>query len=334
MELEKIKLSKSKTIKLVNRNKLELEISTLGATVLSLKVPNKREKLINVIVGLSSADDYQSNQYLKTGLYLGATIGRYAGRISKGQLEIDSKTYPIYNENGIHLHGGKEGFDKKIWTIVSLDKGESPSVILSYMSKHLEEGFPGNLKVFVTYSLTSENELKVTYKANTDQTTIINLTNHSYFNLNGEASILDHELQINSDFYLEVDDKLIPSGKLNTVKKTRFDYNEKSLIGKLDFKGLDDTFVLKNDCKKATISSKISGIQMKVYSNQPAVVVYTPLKFQKLPFKGNARYSKFPAICFETQHYPDAPNNEHFPSTILQPEQTYINETIFEFSNI
>lgn len=327
-------MTKAKTLTLINKNNLELQVNTLGATILSLKVPNKNKKQVNVIVGLSCEDDYVSNPYLETGLYLGTTVGRYAGRISKGKLKIGSKNYPIYNVNGVHLHGGKEGFDKKIWTIEALKKGDDPSVTLSYLSKHLEEGYPGNLKVFVSYELTKENALKITYKATTDETTIINLTNHSYFNLNGEASILDHELQLNSNFYLDVDENLIPSGKLNQIKGSIFDYNEISLIGKDDFKGLDDTFVLKDDKLKALIASKTSGIQMKVYSNQPSVVIYTPLKFQELPFKDDVKYSNFPAICFETQHYPDSPNNRHFPTTILKPKQTYINESIFEFSII
>ena len=321
-------------IKLSNANNLELLVSTLGATILSLEVPDKNKKPINTIVGLSCANDYQSDPYLKTGLYLGATVGRSAGRISKGQFTIGSKIYPIYTINGVHLHGGKEGFDKKIWTIEAIEDGESPSVTLSYISKHLEEGYPGNLKVFATYTLTNKNALIISYEATTDQTTIINLTNHSYFNLNGKASILDHELQINSDFYLDMDENLIPTGKINPVKGSRFDYNEKSLIGKDSFKGLDDIFILKESKQKAVIASKTSGIQMKVYSNQPAMVIYTPLKFQELPFKDDANYSDFPAICFETQYYPDAPNNEHFPSTILKPDQTYLNESIFEFSNI
>ena len=321
-------------IKLSNANNLELLVSTLGATILSLEVPDKNKKRINTIVGLSCANDYQSYPYLNTGLYLGTTVGRSAGRISKGQFKIGSKSYPIYTINGVHLHGGKEGFDKKIWTIEAIENGDSPSVTLSYISKHLEEGYPGNLKVFATYTLTNKNALIISYKATTDQTTIINLTNHSYFNLNGNGSILDHELQINSDFYLDMDENLIPTGKINPVKGSRFDYNEKSLIGKDSFKGLDDIFILKEGKQKAVIASKTSGIQMKVYSNQPAMVIYTPLKFQELPFKDDANYSDFPAICFETQYYPDAPNNEHFPSTILKPDQTYLNESIFEFSNI
>jgi len=321
-------------IKLSNANNLELQVSTLGATILSLKVPDKNKNAINVIVGLSCTDDYQSDLYLETGLYLGTTVGRSAGRISKGQITIDSKVYPIYNVNGVHLHGGKEGFDKKIWNVEALEEGDSPSVTLTYLSKHLEEGYPGNLKVFVTYTLTNKNSLIISYKATTDQTTIINLTNHSYFNLNGNTSILDHELQLNSDFYLDMDENLIPTGKINPVKGTPYDFNEKSLIGKDGFKGLDDIFVLKDSIQKAVIASKTSGIQMKVYSNQPAMVIYTPLKFQELPFKDNANYSDFPAICFETQHYPDAPNNEHFPSTILKSEEEYINESVFKFSII
>lgn len=321
------------TYTLKNKNNFELEVSTIGATILGLKVPNKYGDFINVVVGLNSALDYISEDYLENKLYLGATVGRYAGRISKKELIIASKKYIIHHENNIHLHGGENGFDKKTWVVESIEEGATTSQItLSYLSKHLEEGYPGNLKIFVTYTLTDKNALKITYRATTDKTTIVNLTNHSYFNLNGEGSILNHELLINSDFYLEVDENLVPSGKLNSVEKTRFDYKLKKRIKNINFKGLDDTFVLNKSKLKAEITSEKSGVKMKVYTNQPAIVVYTPKKFKNLPFKENVKYADYPAICFETQHFPDAPSNKHFPSTELNPSETYLNETTFEFS--
>ena len=326
-------MSEPKKITLINRNNLKLEISTLGATILSLEVPSKNGKHINVVVGLSHHKDYKSETYLNEGLYLGSTIGRCAGRISKDKVEINEEKYTLNNVQGIHLHGGKEGFDKKIWNIEKVDSGDSSTATLSYLSKHLEEGYPGNLKVSVIYTLTEENALKISFKATTDRTTILNLTNHSYFNLDGESTVLDHKLQLNSNSYLHLDKQLIPTGKINLVEGTRFDYNKKTLIGKKDFKGLDDIFILNKNGPKAVLVSEKSGIQMKVYTNQPAMVIYTPNTFNKLPFKDNVNYSKFPAICFEAQKYPDAINNDNFPSILLNPEQTYINETVFEFSN-
>ncbi len=327
----KMKGELPKTITLINKNNLKLEVSALGATILGLKVPDKNRKHINVVVGLSKADDYQSESYLKEGLYLGSLIGRCAGRISKGYIEIEKKKYNLYNEEGVHLHGGKEGFDKKIWNIESIKSGDSPSVTLSYISEHLEEGYPGNLKVIVTYTLTEENALKISYKAETDQTTILNLTNHSYFNLDGESTILDHKLKLNSSSCLDLNEQLVPSGKINLVEGTRFDYTKKTYVGKEGFKGLDDIFVLNENDPKAFLSSEKTGIQMKVFTNQPALVIYTPNKFNKLPFKDNAEYSEYPAICFEAQKYPDAIHKDNFPSIVLKPGQTYNHETIYEF---
>ncbi|MEM6718071.1 MAG: aldose epimerase family protein [Bacteroidota bacterium] len=327
MELPKI-------IRISNRNKVTLAISTIGATIVSLEVPNYQGQPTNVVVGLSKAEDYVEDLYLKEGLYLGATIGRHAGRVSKKHITIERKIFPIHHTNGVHLHGGKEGFDKKLWKVEAITMGSSPSVTLSYVSNHLEEGYLGTLKVFVTYTLTEENALKIQYKATTDQTTIVNLTNHSYFNLDGEGSILNHQLEIHSDSYLDLDKQLIPTGKINSVSGTQFDYTNTTSVGRTGFKGLDDIFVLNENDPKVILSSKKSGIQMKVFTNQPAVVVYTPPKFAALPFKNNAIYSDFPAICFETQKYPDAIHNDHFPSVLLKPNETYNNETIFLFSNI
>jgi len=329
-----MKIDLLKTVTLTNKNDLKLEISTLGATILTLEIPNKKGKHINVVVGLSEAEDYKSETYLKEGLYLGSLVGRCAGRISKGYIEIEEKKYNLYNEDGVHLHGGKEGFNKKIWNVESIKSDDSPSVTLSYLSEHLEEGYPGNLKVIVTYTLTEENALIISYNAETDQTTILNLTNHSYFNLDGESTILDHKLKLNSSSYLDLNDKLVPTGKINMVEGTRFDYTKKACIGKEDFKGLDDIFILNKNNPKAILSSKKSGIQMKVFTNQPALVIYTPTKFNNLPFKDNAEYSHYPAICFEAQKFPDAINNDNFPTIVLEQGQAYINETIFEFSNI
>jgi len=327
-------LSVPKTYTLKTKSQIELEISTLGATILSLKVPNKRGELINVVVGLSSASDYLTKDYLKHGLYLGSIIGRHAGRISGGSIDVEGKKYPIFNENGVHLHGGKEGFDKKLWQVESIESGDEPSITLSYLSTHLEEGYPGNLNISVTYSLTSEDALNISYSATTDQTTVLNVTNHAYFNLNGESSILDHELELKADAYLDLDDELLPTGRQILLKGTKYDFIDKSVIGKSGFNGLDDIFVLTGGKENAILSSAKSGIQMKVDTNQPAMVIYTPPEFDKLPFKDAAVFSKFPAICFEAQGFPDALNNSHFPQTLLKPGETFKSETSFKFSKI
>jgi len=207
-------------------------------------------------------------------------------------------------------------------------------VTLSIESKHLEEGYPGNLKATVCYQLTENNEVKITYKAITDKATPVNLTNHAYYNLEGEGSVLNHQLMINSTNILEVSDQLLPSGKLIPTVGNRFDRKELMPIGREDFKGFDDAFVLAEDKLKAVLISEKSGIKMDVFTNQPVSVVYTPVEFDVLPFKNKASFSKFSAICFETQNFPDAPNNENFPSSILNPGEEYINEAVFRFSLI
>lgn len=327
-------MSAPKTYKLESKSKIELEISTLGATILSLKVPNKKGELVNVVLGLSTASDYMTENYLKYGIYLGSIIGRHAGRISGGAIEIDGNNYPIYTENGVHLHGGKDGFDKKIWQLESIESGDEPSITMSYLSQHLEEGYPGNLNISVKYSLTGDGALKISYRATTDQTTVLNVTNHAYFNLNGNSSILNHDLELKADAYLELDDDLIPTGKYNPVKGTGYDFGESSMIGKAGFNGLDDIFILNEGKDKAILSSKESGIQMRVNTDQPAIVIYTPPKFDNLSFKDDAVFSEYPAICFEAQGFPDALNNAHFPQTILKPGEVFESESSYKFSII
>lgn len=324
-------MSKIVVTKLVNSNGMELLISNLGATIIAINVPDKTNKLVNVVVGLEP-EAYTSKAYLKNYTYLGASIGRYAGRISKGAFDLNGVTYPIYNEDGVHLHGGEVGFDKKYWTVTKLNEGANPLVTFACESVHLEEGYPGNLSVAVTYQLTESNEVKVTYKATTDIATPVNLTNHAYFNLNGSGSVLDHMLKLNSTHVLDVDSLLIPSGKLVDSKNTRFDFSKKEQIGREDFIGFDDTFILSDEDVKAVLYAPTTGIKMKVHTNQPASVIYTPVQLDKLPYLYGAAYTKFSAICFETQNYPDAPNNDHFPSSILNSGEEYCNESIFEFS--
>jgi aldose 1-epimerase len=322
-------MEKLEVITIKNNAALELTVSNFGATIVDLKVRNKTGEVFAVVAGLKEASNYLESPYSNVKLFLGASIGRYAGRISGGQFSIDEKVYTIESQDGVHLHGGENGFFKKFWSVKEVFEDR---VILSYESKHLEEGYPGNLNVEAEFYLTAKNQLKITYKATTDQATPVNLTSHAYFNLNGKGSVLDHKLQINSDFHLDVDSKLIPSGKLNKSEETQFDLNHKDKIKKEGFKGFDDTFVLKDSDLKASLSSAESSINMNIYTNQPAMVVYTPAKFPDLPFSNDGQYDAFPAICFEPQNFPDAPNKKHFPSSILNPNEEYLNETVFAFT--
>lgn len=321
-----------KTKTLTNTNGCSLEISNYGATIISLKVPNKHGKSINVVVSLSTPEAYTQVPYTKHGLYLGCTVGRYAGRISNSKESNLLKETNLTFENGVHLHGGKHGFDKKYWTFNPQENAQT--ITLSYISKHLEEGYSGNLNVSVTYTLTEENEVIIEYTATTDRATYVNLTNHSYFNLNGTGSILGHHLQIASDSYLELDSNLVPTGKYISTLHSRYDRIQRSKIGDSNFKGYDDAFILKDQPEKASLYSATSGILMNVMTNQPAMVVYTPKMFPELDFKDATMYTAYPAICFENQHFPDAPNNDQFPSTVLHPNDTYRNRSSYLFSTI
>jgi len=326
--MEIVKTEKLKTITISNDYGLELTVINYGATIQSLKVLDKNGKKVNVVVGLQNPEDYSKDCYQKHNVYLGCSIGRYAGRISGGSFSIADETFKVPTDNGIHLHGGN-GFDKKFWFVDNISE-DGTSITLSHKSKHLDQGYPGNLEVFVTYSL-NNSQLEISYTATTDRTTIVNLTNHSYFNLDGKSSILDHSLKINNTHHLEVDKKLIPTGKLLESENTRFDVSSKSIINSDHFIGFDDTFVLnKNIDHAAILSSEKTGIQMKVITNQPALVIYTKDRFPEIPL--TSAYKEYPAICFEAQNFPDAPNNHHFPSAILQPNEAYKNKTVFSFS--
>ncbi|MEM7552590.1 MAG: aldose epimerase family protein [Cyanobacteria bacterium P01_A01_bin.84] len=323
-------MEKTKIVKIENKHGLAIEILSYGATVSKLYVPNKFGSNTNVVVGLTNPEDYQSPSYEQHTLFLGASIGRYAGRLGGSSLKIKDKQYDIYSANGVHLHGGLNGLGRRTWKILNVNKDENPFVELGITSKHLDEGYPGNLEVTAKYTLLETNSLQVSYLAKTDRTTYVNLTNHAYFNLDGGGTILNHKLALNSLKRLEVDEKQLPTGRLLKVRNSRFDFTTIRKIGNNDFKGLDDTFVLNdNQYCSATLSSKKTGILMKVHTNQPSLVVFTPPAFPILPL--NATYRNYGAICFEAQNYPNAPNIISFPSALLEPNEVYQNSTTFTF---
>ena len=317
------------TVVLNNKKGMQLKLTNYGATIMSLKVPNKDNVPTDVIVGFEMVEDYFSQKYKENPLYLGSSIGRYAGRISNGNFTVNNQNYTIAHQNGVHLHGGNQGFDAVMW---SLDTVTDSSCTMTYLSPDLEEGYPGNLAVKVVFELTHANDLKITYSATTDSATPVNLTSHPYFNLNGKGSILAHKLRIDSNAYLDVDAQLLPSGKINLSEKTAFDRTIVAAIEREDFEGFDDTFVLNDSEIKASLSSAETGIVLNVFSNQKAMVVFTPKSFPDLPFTEDFTGVAFPAICFEPQNFPDAPNQAHFPNSILEPGQEYSNQIVYSFS--
>ncbi|MFP2995979.1 aldose epimerase family protein [Spongiivirga sp. MCCC 1A20706] len=290
---------------------LKVEILSYGAILEKLFVKNKDDNWQNVVLGLENEEEYKKGN----PMYLGACIGPYAGRIDNGRFGLGDTYIQLDTINGVHLHGGNAGFHEREWTIISQEHGKRPAVTLQLKKEHDTKGYPGNITVNLTYQLV-ENEFRLSYEATTDRTTILNLTNHSYFNLNNGNSITTHTLFINSDTYLETDDRLIPSGNILNVGTTKYDFNSKKPVTSAF---LDDTFILNNPTQRAaSLSCEESGIRLDVMTNQPAMVVFTP--------------SDGSGICFETQQCPDAPNHSNFPSTVLTPEKHYKQETTFKFS--
>ncbi|MCG2460974.1 galactose mutarotase [Flavobacteriaceae bacterium F89] len=288
---------------------ITLTVLDFGAVIQKLMVKNKFGTPTNVVAGYE-----EPTKYIDDKKAMGVCVGRYAGRISQGGFVLEGKRYPIYAKDGVHLHGGKVGFGKKYWTIEKVHDGEEPFVRLTYLSVAMEEGYPGNLQVSVTYKL-SGNVLHIDHRATTDKTTVVNLTNHSYFRLDDADKINGYDLQLNCPQVLETRENLLPTGRILPVKNTKYDFLKKKKIGPIR---LDDPMVIdKNTNIAGYVHSDKSGISMQVITNQPAVVIYTP--------------PGFPAICFETQNYPDAPNQPNFPSSVLKPGETYLNESEFIF---
>ena len=320
---------------LTNAKGVQVKISTYGATVTSWVVPDKNGKTSNIVLGFDSLSGY-----LAKPPYFGALVGRYGNRIAKGKFKIDTAVYTLATNNGAnHLHGGLKGFDKQIWDATTASDS-MPSLLLSYTSKDGEEGYPGNLKVEVRYTLTDEDELKIDYNATTDKATPVNLTNHSYFNLTGDAAntILNHTLMIAADNYTPVDSSLIPTGEIKGVKGTPFDFTSAKKIGR-DMEsvkgGYDHNWVLnKKDSslqKVAELSDTVSGRILEVYTMEPGLQFYTG-NFLDGTFKARdgKPINQHAALCMETQHFPDSPNEPKFPSTILKPGEKYHTVTVYK----
>ena len=329
---------------LQNNSGANVKILTLGGILREINVFDSNGNLADVICGY---DDVQS--YLSNGGYQGALIGRFGNRIKNSSFVLDGYEYKLYNnEKTNHLHGGKEGFDKKIWDAKAYQIEDTMYLELSYLSKDLEEGYPGNLRVKVTYSFNDSNALSINYKATTDKKTVLNLTNHAYFNLGGynSGNIHNHELWIDADKVSEVDSELIPTGKELYVENTPFDFRNSKLIGKdIDDdnallklgQGYDHNFILNSDGTIkhiATLKDTVSKREMKVYTNQPCVQIYAAncINEDDTPFKNKFPQKKRCAVCLETQHAPDSPNQPSFPSCDLDVGELYDYTTIFKFN--
>jgi aldose 1-epimerase len=329
---------------LKNSAGLQVDIITYGGRITSLKAPDKSGSYENVVLGFDNLAQYE-----KENPFFGALIGRYGNRIAGGKFSLNGEKYQLAKNNGENnLHGGVQGFDKKVWEAKTEVAPTSASLILTYVSPDGEEGFPGTLTTTVTYTLHNDNRLEVLYEATTDKTTVVNLTQHAYFNLSGDFSktILDHELEIQADQFLPVDSGLIPTGVLQAVEGTPFDFRKPKVIGNDITKenpqlqlggGFDHCWVLNNQQsgfrRAAAAYHPGSGRYLEVFTDEPGIQFYSGNFLDgTLPAPNGGTYAKSSGLCLETQHYPDSPNQSQFPSVTLKPGEKYSSKTTFKIS--
>jgi aldose 1-epimerase len=330
-------------ITLRNQAGIEVRIMTYGATILSLKTPDRAGTLDDISLGFDTFAPY-----VDKSPYFGTVVGRYGNRIAKGKFTLDGQTYTLATNNGPnHLHGGNKGFDKKVWKPDTFQNASGVGVKLSYVSADGEEGYPGTLSADVTYTLNDKNELIVDYHATTDKATVVNLTQHTYFNLAGDKAndILGHQLQLNADRYTPVDDTLIPTGELAPVDGTPFDFRTPTAIGARigqdneqlkRGKGYDHNWVLTRQGEGLSLAARVveptSGRTLEIRTTEPGIQFYSGNFLDgTLTGKGGRVYPQRSGFCLETQHFPDSPNHPNFPSTVLRPGQEYKTQTVFAF---
>jgi aldose 1-epimerase len=331
-----------------NPHGVEARIMTYGGIVQSLKVPDKHGNFTDVVLGFDNLDGYVNEHYVKNCPYFGALIGRYGNRIAKGKFSLDGVEYTLATNNAPNtLHGGWKGFDKVVWTAQPEQTKDGPAVKLTYFSKDGEEGYPGNLSVTAVYTLTDDNALRVDFTATTDKDTICNLTHHSYWNLAGHGNILDHIVYINADKFTPVDSTLIPTGELEPVAGTPFDFRTPTAIGarindtnneQIKFAGgYDDNWVLNKTAPgelslAARVYDPTSGRTMEVWTTSPGMQFYSGNFLDgSLTGKGGWVYQYRDAFAMEPQDFPDSPNHPNFPSAELKPGETYHNTIIYKF---
>lgn len=329
---------------LENKDGIQVDIITYGGRITSLRTADTEGTLENVVLGFETIEQYE-----KDNPYFGALIGRYGNRIAKGKFSLDGTEYSLAKNNGENnLHGGEQGFDKRVWDAATEEGDDWVKLKLTYLSADMEEGFPGNLSTTVTYTLNKDNSLDVLYEAVTDKATVVNLTQHAYFNLSGDFSttILDHVVEIDADTYLPVDGGLIPTGELRPVAGTPFDFREAKLVGKeIDADneqiglggGYDHCWVLNGQGagyrSVANAYHPATGRNLEVLTDEPGIQFYTGNFLDgTLPAPNGGTYAKRSGLCMETQHYPDSPNQPGFPTVTLEPGATYSTRTTFRFS--
>jgi len=323
---------------LSNGKGLTVKVITYGAMITAVEVPDRDGKIENITLFRDSLEDYLAGHP-----YFGCAVGRYANRIAQGKFTLDGTEYTLATNDGAnHLHGGEKGFDKLVWKAKPIEEKDFVGVRFKLVSPDGDEGYPGTLTATVTYAVTDEDELIMKYTAKTDKPTVVNLTNHAYWNLAGAGSgdVLNHELMLNADGYLPVDEGLIPLGTVASVKGTPMDFTQPKTIGSRIEQvegGYDHCYVLNKEAgKKRTLAARVveptSGRVMEIYTTQPAIQFYTGNFLDGTISGGGVDYQKHYAFCLETQHYPDSPNQPNFPTTVLRPGETYRQSTVHRFS--
>ena len=327
---------------LKNASGMVMQVTNYGAIITSLRTPDRNGNYADIVLGYDNLQDY-----LDRGAFFGSIVGRYGNRIGRAKFTLDGEEYILAKNNGPNsLHGGLKGFDKVIWSAEPIESDAGPSLRLSYLSPHMEEGFPGNLTTGVIYTLTNNNELLIEYRATTDRPTIVNLTNHTYFNFSGaDRDILDHEVELMAQRFIPVDSTLIPLGELQEVAGTPFDFNQPVGIGErinepheqlIVGRGYDHCWVLDKGLelgKGGSVYDPVSGRYMQFLTSEPGVQLYTGNFLDgSITGKNGKKYERRWALCLETQHYPDSPNQPDFPTTTLNPGEEYRSTTIYRFS--
>ncbi|WP_346857722.1 aldose epimerase family protein [uncultured Draconibacterium sp.] len=321
----------------LSNDTVTIKITNYGAIITAIDMPNKNGSIENVVCGFDKLETYISEEYLGSYPYFGAIIGRFGNRIAKGHLEIEGKTYEMAINNGPnHLHGGLVGFDRKLFTAEIIENENEVGVKLSYLSPNGEENYPGNLQVTCIYTLNEACELGIQYYAETDKTTVVNLTNHTYFNLSAQKeNILNHELELSATKMTEMIEQ-IPTGKIKPVVGTAYDFSSPRKLGAAGLEmGYDDNFVLDNQDGElelaGCLSEAKSGRKVEVYTTQPGMQVYTGYWNPELLIDGQKKFGSYSGIALETQHYPDSVNQPKFPTTLLKPGEKYDQKTVYKF---
>jgi aldose 1-epimerase len=327
---------------LKNRNGLQVEITNYGGAVVTIRTPDRRGRMADIVLGYADLLGYVADT-----AYFGALVGRYANRIALGKFTLNGVEYQLAQNNGVnHLHGGVRGFNKVVWQAREIARTGGVALELTYLSKDTEEGYPGNLTVTATYVLSDANELRIEYTATTDKETVVNLTHHSYFNLAGAGAgdVLRHQVKINADRFTPVDETLIPTGELKAVKGTPFDFSRATAIGSrinqsddqlVLGKGYDHNFVLNKKGQELSLAANVyepaSGRALEMWTTEPGMQLYTGNFLDKVRGKAGKVYNRRGGFCLEAQHFPDSPNKPAFPSTILKPGERYTQTTVYKF---